>query len=1100
MANSFQISIDEDVSTLFEVVRVAGYEGLSQPNVYEMTLLSKDSDIETESLLGKKIDIKYAFVDANNNKYDRFCSGIAVRLIRGRKFDRLYEYQVTVRSWFWLLSKKQNSRIFQDQTVLEIIESVLAEKPIVQFTDIDSLGVTKKHVKRAYCVQYQETDFNFISRLLESEGIYYWFDCHSKHGKMMLSDSSADIAQPLPAQAILKPLPSGSSEPRFNQITSWHTSHRIDSNAFTIQDSTYRSVAAPVSRNLAEIKYFDGGLENYEYPYGHFSNEGSAEGAEFALTQDEDSTLIDARFHELYSRTKRFWANTIWPDVACGSTFTFEGAKSDGRNGDYLIASCLFLITDLASVTSVYSPSVHAATKVVMDSLRLDPLHNGTIEFVQQLVDKGHIFEEGTGSKCSFLMTLLPQKNVFVPQRTSQRKVMPGPQTAQVVGAEGEELKVDKLGRVKVKFFWERDRTTKNNTSCWIRVSQPMAGQGWGGYFAPRVGQEVIVDFINGDPDMPIIVGRVYNDQQQIPYTSPTQSGFKTRSTPKGAASDYNELMFEDKKGAEVLSLHAQRNLSFTAEADQSTTVGHDQTANIKNNRTVSVGNNESNLVKVNQNNYVGGSQSSVTVGPQTNFINAEQFTKISGLQVLYADSGQEITAKGIRLKVNGFRKTEILNNDDVEILGYQTTKVAIDYAVLADGNIKLKTMGKRTDAATGDHFVMTDAKYKLLANTGIQMMTPASIDCTSMGSNTTIMGKNTSGYLGENREANMGMAVSNFIGLSLDNALGLATSNFLGVGIENYIGAKTSFCLAAMVEAVPFEVHTNALFTVAPGAPAASADAGAGISVLALIGNLMIGTAGIGSLVGDSQATLQQYEDARDQLKEAAEAAKAEGLTSLSTRLDALAQAANQRAEDPLFSSDSARSDRTAIENETKALDVKAEEARAAQGPALTDSQSDALNTNAALDQNEPTPQISSELPSAEDAKKQAEIAAVSEFEHQELADAAKEKQAAAAKELQAKQAQAKEALKHADEGKEQLKNSEQKLQEAENAKKAFDDASDAAQDAAEQAANKAADKAKADVITKAAEAFPKAPAVPAAPSIPSVPKVPSPPNVPGL
>jgi type VI secretion system secreted protein VgrG len=188
-----------------------------------------------------------------------------------------------------------------------------------------------------------------------------------------------------------------------------------------------------------------------------------------------------------------------------------------------------------------------------------------------------------------------------VPRLTPQ-VVMPGPQSAIVVGPEGEEIHADDFGRVKVHFHWDRYDKSNEKSTCWVRVSQPWAGKGWGGYFIPRIGQEVIVDFLNGDPDRPIIVGRVYNDDQPKPFDSHTQSGFRTRSTPKGSAANCNEFRFDDKKGSEQVYLHAEKNQDISVENDETHTVGHDrtktidhdETSHIKHDRTERVDNDES--------------------------------------------------------------------------------------------------------------------------------------------------------------------------------------------------------------------------------------------------------------------------------------------------------------------------------------------------------------------------------------------------------------------------------------------------------------------------------------------------------------------------
>jgi type VI secretion system secreted protein VgrG len=1082
---AFQIKSDSPVNADLMFWQIAGHESLSRPSVYQLGVLSTNSNIEAKEILGLPFDIVIQFLDSKGEKHERHCHGHAVRFARLGKIGKYAHYQISLESWFGLLTRRLNSRIIQEKPLLETIKAVFQDSPIKKVSEsLEAANVAGLDAPIRYCVQHQETDYHFVSRLLETAGVYYWFDVHGEKPIMNLSNDSQVAHNALPVNGVLKFVASGQSDARFNELTRWVSVKNFGTGKHGSLDNNFKTVnkKLAVSVDLAE-EYELSSFESFEFPGGYFDTD---------VAQD----TAKVRSYEIMSKRERHFGLTPWPDAAAGSLFTLEGHTDKSQNRKYLIGSCTFVVTHPGYPDAKVDSSSHSIGGALIDFLKDDAFNTDGAVSLSSFISESFVDKPMGRGVNLFFISALPADSPFKPPRLTPRITMPGPQSALVVGPKGQDYHVDKHGRVKVHFHWDRYGERDENSTCWVRVSQPMAGQAWGGYFMPRIGQEVIVDFLNGDPDRPVIIGRVYNGHQSIPYSSPSQSGFKTRSTPKGGPNDYNEIMFEDKKGSEVLSLHAQRNLSLTAENDQSTTVYHDQSANVKNDRSVSVGNNESNVIKVNQNNYVGGSQTSVTVGPQTNFIQSEQFTKITGAQVLYADAGQEITAKGIKLKVNGFRKAEITKNDDIEILGYQTTKVGKDYAVLTDGNIKLKTLGMRTDAATGDHFVMTDAKYKLLASTGIQIMTPANIDCTSMGSNTTIMGKNTSGYLGENRSANMGMAVSNFIGLSVDNALGLATSNFAGLGIENYLGAKTSFCVAAMVEAVPFETHTNALFSVAPGAAPASAPvAGDGLSVLALIGNLMIGAAGIGSLIGDSQATLKQYRDAQDQLNAAADAAKAEGLTTLSSRLAALADAAKQREADPLFGSNAASAERAKIDAQTEKLDPAV-----SKEPALTDSQQEALVAEPAALIDELPVQSPQGLPSVDDAKKQAEIADVAASEYADIADAAKEKQAAAAQELEAKQSQAKEALKHANDGKEQLENAQEKLSDAENAKKAFDTASEKAEQAAEKAVSAAAEKAKADAITKATEAMSKMPEVPTSPTVPTPPSLPSAPKLPRM
>jgi type VI secretion system secreted protein VgrG len=273
-----------------------------------------------------------------------------------------------------------------------------------------------------------------------------------------------------------------------------------------------------------------------------------------------------------------------------GRTFVFEGDPDQTRDGDYTIGACTFVV----SHAGYESVGLQRTPRPVSDVLRrvlADEAVNGeTLEVLEELIANTPALRVGVPGASAFLITALPAEMPYRPPRLTPRVVMPGPQTAIVVGAEGKEHDVDEMGRVKVHFFWDRYDESNEKSSCWVRVSQPWAGKGWGGYFIPRIGQEVLVDFLNGDPNRPIIVGRLYNDDQPPPYDSPTQSGFKTRSTPGGNTSTFNELRFEDKIGSEQIHLHAEKDLDVLVEKQETRKIGTNSYTKVKDDMQLSVG------------------------------------------------------------------------------------------------------------------------------------------------------------------------------------------------------------------------------------------------------------------------------------------------------------------------------------------------------------------------------------------------------------------------------------------------------------------------------------------------------------------------------
>lgn len=854
---------------------VVGHESLSRPSVYELTVLSRKQAIDAKDILGKSFDVVIHFMDQDQNEHQRHCQGFAVRFVRMSQSGRYYEYRITLRSWFWLLTRRVNARIFQDAKAVEVLNQVFDDSSISGHKKTED-RLTGQHDPRTYCVQYMESDYHFLSRLMENEGIYYWFDAHDNPGTMLLADNSSSAHDALPATQALRWSNAGTSEARYNEITQWVGARRLDSGKYASRDSDFKAIRKKLGADIDTSDEHDlADFEVFEFAGGYFD---AAAGENLARTRGD----------ELIALRDRYWAVTRWPDVAVGKRFKLE--NHDTNEGEYLIGGCTF------SVTHPGYEGVGAATgsRSGVEGLRRlladDAVDANTADALEDMARNIPAFASGGAGQSAFVLTALPAELPFRPPRLTPRKLMPGPQSAIVVGASGKEIEADKYGRVKVHFHWDRYDQSNEKSSCWVRVSQPWAGKGWGGYFTPRIGQEVIVDFLNGDPDRPIIVGRVYNDEQTIPYASPTESGFKTRSTPGGDSTNYNEIKFEDKKGSEVLSIHAERNMSTSVENDDSTTVDHDQSLTVRNNRTALVKGNETtaveknqtNSVLLNQSNTVNVSQTTIVGAAQTNIVGAAQLTQVGAAQTVVVGGAQSTT-------VGGAQTVAVGGAQSITAGGGQTTTVSGDMSVDASGEMKIHA-ASRKDLANGAFAIMAN-EIKVVSNTNLAMMAVGNIDATSIGSNTTVLGSNSSGYIGINSEANLGMARSTFMGMSIGNSLGMDISNFGGLQIENAVALKLIGVGAAEIACRTLSAEQQGLKSFMPGA-------GAGAAAGAAVAGVLGAAAGAASAIVDVNATLEQYEKAQKDLSEAAKEAAQNGLPGLAGRLSRLSAVAGRRSQ----------------------------------------------------------------------------------------------------------------------------------------------------------------------------------------------------------
>jgi type VI secretion system secreted protein VgrG len=506
-------------------------EALSTLGEAELSLRSEKKDIDPDDLLGKPVSLSIALGDEDARRH---LHGYVTRFTQGGFEGRHFLYRMTVRPWLWLLTRTTDCRIFQDLSVPDIVKAVFQDHPVANF----EFKLFRAYRKWNYCVQYRETDFNFVARLLEHEGIYWYVQHADGAHKLVLCDSSsAHDAAPhcasLPFYGNAGQLP-----PRLEYIREWSLSRGVKSGKVVITDYDFERPSTSLLTDQSRSRSYDlSDGEVFDYPGGYTQ---AGVGAQYA----ED------RLDEIQSGFEQFSASCNAQGVHAGSLLKMTRHPREDQNAQYLVTSTLLHLQQ--------------------------PVH-----------------ESGGGeAKFDCRFNAIAASQQFRPPRNTPKPCVPGPQTAVVTGPAGEEIFTDKYGRVKVQFPWDRRGKKNEKSSCWISVSHPWAGASFGGMHVPRIGQEVIVGFLEGDPDRPIIIGRAYNAENMPPWELPanaTQSGILTRSSKGAGYGNANAIRFEDKKGAEQLWLHAEKNQDIEVENDETHWVGHDRKKTIDRDETVLV-------------------------------------------------------------------------------------------------------------------------------------------------------------------------------------------------------------------------------------------------------------------------------------------------------------------------------------------------------------------------------------------------------------------------------------------------------------------------------------------------------------------------------
>ncbi len=576
------------IPEISQVIRLGGHEGVSE--LYEFQVEVAAGEIDIAPVVGRLATLELGS--------SRHVHGEIASIEYVGETARYQRYTLTLVSRLWRLQYRQNCRIFQNQTTAAIIAAVFQDAGLVAEDFRFELAAT--YAPRNYCVQYRESDLAFVQRLLEEDGIFYFFVHTETQVVLVLADHPA-VHPTIAGNPALWFYEGGEMRDR-EHVTALRLVERVRPGKVSLRDFNFH---APSQRTEADgsVKQ-DSELEIYDYP-GEFLDPGAG-----GPHQGQSKAKI--RLEELQVARRELSGSSDCIRLMPGHRFIIEGHRRADVNG------------------------MRVLTRVTHDGSQMQALG-----------------EDGFDGSFHYTnhFTCVDRSVPLRPARVTPRPVIQGVQSATVVGPPGEEIHVDEHGRVMVQFHWDRQGQFDDNSSCWVRTSQSWAGPGWGAMFLPRIGHEVLVDFLEGDPDRPIITGRVYHGENSPPYPLPdekTKSTIRSESSPGGGG--FNELRFEDRKGSEEVFFHAQRDLNEVVLNNNTRTVGVNQTFSVGANQTFSVGANQTFTIMDNRSVTVSKGDESLTVatGKSTTTIEQDRSVTVkSGDSSLTVASGTHtMTAK----------------------------------------------------------------------------------------------------------------------------------------------------------------------------------------------------------------------------------------------------------------------------------------------------------------------------------------------------------------------------------------------------------------------------------------------------------------------
>ncbi|XXT15187.1 type VI secretion system tip protein TssI/VgrG [Sorangium sp. So ce429] len=614
------------------VSRFEGREGISELFHFDVLVASQDKDIAFADVVGKLARLTWQV-----GEQPRHLHGVVASFEQGEEGKRLTAYHATVVPDVARLKHRRNSRIFQALSTPEIIENVL------RAAGIPSKGyrflLNGAYRTREYCVQYRESDLAFLSRLLEEEGICYFFE-HDEEGHVLVFADSPSAHGPIAGESTVVFRPALGALFQGEHVSRFRYTERVRSGKVTLRDYNFKKPGLSLESNAQADA--DDDLEVYDYP-GDYDAPGAG------------SSLARIRLEQLQTTRKTGSGDSVCPRFVPGQTFTLAEHGRDAFNREYLLVS------------------VH---------------HHGHEPVVDAV-------SEGDAPAYGNRFQVIPSDVPFRPPSVTPWPTIKGIQTAIVVGPPGEEVYTDEHGRIKVQFHWDREGKKDGQSSCWIRVSQIWAGSAWGAVFLPRIGHEVVVDFLEGDPDRPLVVGSVYHGTNVPPYALPAE---KTKSTIKSNSSTggggFNEIRFEDKKGAEEIFLHGQKDWNIAIEHDKKQWIGNDEALEVAHDRSKVVGNDQS--------EEIGGNKSIDVAKSHTESIGEDESLSVGGdRDVSVGGDHTESVAGSQSIEVGGSQSASVGENKSESVGGSSSESVAKGKSTKVDEGYTV-TVGKDMTVTIG--------------------------------------------------------------------------------------------------------------------------------------------------------------------------------------------------------------------------------------------------------------------------------------------------------------------------------------------------------------------------------------------------------------
>lgn len=708
-----------------------GQAGLSQLFEFNVELVARTYMLDVGSLLGKPLSLQVETAGGAPH----YINGQIIKFeLVGREMinSEYYTYRATVRPWLWYLTQSRDNRIFQNKSAVDIIKEVLGN-----YSFPVEYKLTESYRDWEYCVQYQETDFDFVSRLMEHEGIYYWFRHENGQHTLVLTDDMS-THEPAPGYDTYTFFDGQMHMLAHEEFVSdWHVQAQITSGGYATVDYDFRKPGARLDSTSKNIEAANTEkLEIYEWQGGY-------------QEVDHGEKYARIRLQEIQGVRQQVLGICNIRAVEPGRTFKLRNHPRRSENREYYCISASY-------------------------DMRVAGYSSGT-----QQTDHFEV-----------TFRALPINIQYRAPRVTPQPKTSGPQTARVVGPAGEQLWTDQYGRIKVMFHWDRQASGDENSSCWIRVSSPWAGGGFGGLQLPRVNDEVVVDFIGGNPDRPVILGRVYNAQNMPPVSLPanaTQSGFRSQSV-FGDPSMRNQMIFEDKLGQELVDMRAQldmllnvvRDMTVHVGANLKTTVGATETRDVTGTRTTHIIGHEKETFDagVHREITAAGLADNIKDGATTKILSGDNVFRVeSGNNTVYVNGNEDYHVTGTHLQTidaaetqkyntslnqtvtgptelmyDGTLKRTVTGTETVDVTGVTNHTYAAEYTSTHQGKVYYD--------ATGQDYEILCANYKIKATAQEERIVTAHAKNTFMaGRETSVSGHDS--YVGTTRSFRYGLGVT---------------------------------------------------------------------------------------------------------------------------------------------------------------------------------------------------------------------------------------------------------------------------------------------------------------------------------------------------